>query len=273
MKIGLIGCGNMGHAIAERLKGEYEVWAFDKDKNKTQALHGVKVAANNTDLAKKVEVLILAVKPQDFDWMLRDIKGQAQDKLLITIAAGIATAHLEKILGPVRIVRGMPNIAARIGESVTCLAKGAHATESDLELAEQLFYHLGTVKAVEEKMMNAVTAISSCGLGYIFDFMYQESIDAGNIPEHIRHELMLRLERAAEAVGFNREDAAFLAANTTNCSISLIQKVKLPAQELAKQVASKGGATEAALEVIHKGGTWEEAALAALRRAEQLTRG
>ncbi|MFA4842762.1 MAG: pyrroline-5-carboxylate reductase [Candidatus Omnitrophota bacterium] len=273
MKIGIIGCGNMGQAILERLRAEHEVWVFDKDKNKTKELKGVKLASNNADLTQKNEVIIFAVKPQDFDWVLREIKGKVQDKLIISIAAGISAAHIEKALGAVRVIRVMPNIAARIGESVSCLAKGANASESDLELAGQLFYSLGTVRVVEEKMMNAVTAISGSGPGYVFDFMAQESINPQNFPQHLRHELMMRLERAARSIGFNHEDAAFLAANTVNSSINLIQKLNSPAGELAQQVASKGGTTEAGLEVLHKGGTWEEAAQAALRRAEKLARG
>lgn len=273
MKIGIIGYGNMGKAIAERLASEHEVIVFDKDKHKISGLKGIKAVASNADLVKLSEAIIIAVKPQDIDWMLRDLKHKAEGKLIISIAAGISTAHLEKILGKVRVIRVMPNIAAIIGESVSCLSRGANTSESDLETAEQIFYSLGTVKPVEEKMMNAVTAVSGSGPGYIFDFMHQEGIGPDNITPFQKKELVMRLERAAEAVGFSREDAVFLAANTVNSSISLIQKVKLPPDELAAQVASKGGTTEAGLEVLHKGGTWEEAAQAALKRAEKLARG
>ncbi len=273
MKIGIIGYGNMGRAIAGRLTAGHEVLVFDKDKHKISGLKGIKAAANIAELVKLSEAVIIAVKPQDIDWVLRDFKHKAEEKLIISIAAGISTAHIEKILAKARVIRVMPNIAAIIGESVSCLARGANTSESDLETAEQIFYALGTVKPVEEKMMNAVTAISGSGPGYIFDFMHQEGISHNSITPFQKKELIIRLEKAAEAVGFNHEDAVFLAVNTSNSSISLIQAIRLSPQELVKQVASKGGTTEAGLQVLHKGGTWEEAALAALRRAEKLARG
>jgi pyrroline-5-carboxylate reductase len=91
------------------------------------------------------------------------------------------------------------------------------------------------------------------------------------MPDHMYHDIIKRLERAAEAVGFNKEDATFLAAHTTNTAVSILKKLHLNPQELVKQVASKGGTTEAALVVLRKGGTWEEAAQAALKRARELS--
>lgn len=273
MKIGIIGYGNMGQAIFERIKSrDLQIWVFDKDKNKIKDLKGINLAERNTDLANKVDTVILAVKPQDFDAVLREIKNYVKGKLIISIAAGIATTYIEKAVGSVRVIRVMPNITAKIGESVSCLCKGANASDEDLDFAQQLFYYLGTTKVIDEEMMNAATAICGSGPGYIFNFLESNSIDPNNIPEHTRCDIIRRLEKAARAVGFGREDAIFLAANTANASISLIKKTKLPASELTKQVASRGGTTEAALEVLRKGGTWEEAAKAALKRAEQLAK-
>lgn len=273
MKIGIIGYGNMGRIIVERIKPlNYEVLVYDKDKFKTKGLSGIRALNKNSEVASLSDIIIIAVKPQDIDGALREIKNDVQDKLIISIAAGISTSYLEKALGNIRVIRTMPNIAAKIGESVTCLCKGAFVGEGDLELAQQIFYYLGTTKVIEEKLMNAATAISGSGPGYIFDFLNTESIDTNSVPEHIRHELMMRLEKAALAVGFDLEVASFLAANTVNSSLALIKKTKLSPAELRDQVASKGGTTEAGLEVLHKDGTWEEAALAALKRAEKLAK-
>jgi len=273
MKIGIIGFGNMGSAIARRIAGsDYEIWVSDKDKKKIGGLKSLHAAERNPDLVSKVEVVVIAVKPQDADWLFREIRPQVKGKLVISIAAGLGTAYIEKALPGARVVRAMPNIAATIGEAVTCISAGTSATEEDLEFAEQLFYAIGVVKKIEEAMINAATAISGSGPGYIFDFINTNSLTPQNIPEHLKHDLMLRLEKAAEAVGFKHQDAVFLAVNTVNSSISLMKTTKLPAAELIKQVASKGGTTEAALAVLHKGGTWEEAAQAALKRAKELAR-
>jgi len=120
--------------------------------------------------------------------------------------------------------------------------------------------------------MNAATAISGSGPGYVFYFIENNALDPKNIPEHSRHDMMRRLEKAAEALGFESEDASFLAANTVNASISLLKETGFKPEELRLQVSSKGGTTEAGLEVLRKGGSWEEAALFALKRAEELSK-
>lgn len=271
-KIGIIGYGNMGEAFTRQLKTKYQVYVFDKDRNKTKNVADIKVAKDNRDLVNKVEAVILAIKPQDFDGVLREIRNYVKEKLIISIAAGITTKYIEKVLGNIRIIRAMPNIGVKIGESVTCLSRGTNALDSDCEFAQELFYYLGITCWIEEKMMNPATAISGSGPAYIFDFIEANSIDVNNIPKASKHDIMKRLESAARAVGFNHEDAVFLAVSTTNSSINLIKKTKIMPGELRKQVTSKGGTTEAALEALHKTGSWEEAVRAALKRAEELSK-
>lgn len=271
--LGMIGYGNMGMAIAERLKADYALTVFDKDKDKLIAAKGVSVAKNISELLSKSDSLILAVKPQDFDPVLRELKGKVEDTLVISIAAGISTARIEKALGDVRLIRVMPNLGAKIGESVTCICKGRFADDSDLEFVDELFGRIGCTRNIDESMMDAATAISGSGPGYIFDYLDKEKIDPKNIPEHTRFTLRMRLEKAAEAVGFDREDAVYLATNTANACMIVVAKVGIPAAQLRDQVASKGGTTEAGLAVINKGGSWEEAAQAALKRAKELSKG
>jgi len=274
--IGVAGYGTMGQVIGQSLvlqEGEFNIHVFDKDKNKLDVLSDINVAKDIKDLVEKTDTVILAVKPQDSDHVLKEIKGRAGNKLIISIAAGISTKHIERLLGAVRVIRVMPNIGAKIGESVSCLCKGAFATDEDLELAQELFNCLGSTRIIDESMMNAATAISGSGPAYVFYFAENNSLDPENIPEHARHDMMRRLEKAAEELGFSTEDAAFLAANTVSASINLLHKTKLPAPELRKQVTSKGGTTEAALEILVKGGTWTDAAAAALKRAEKLAKG
>jgi len=274
--IGVAGYGTMGQLIGQSLvlqEGEFNIHVFDKDRNKLDVPSDINVAKDIKDLVEKADTVILAVKPQDSDRVLKEMKGRADNKLIISIAAGISTKHIERLLGAVRVIRVMPNIGAKIGESVSCLCKGAFATDQDLELAQELFNCLGSTRIIDESMMNAATAISGSGPAYVFYFAENNSLDPENIPEHARHDMMRRLEKAAEELGFSTEDAAFLAANTVSASINLLHKTKLPAPELRKQVTSKGGTTEAALEILVKGGTWTDAAAAALKRAEKLAKG
>jgi len=273
-KIGIIGLGNMGSVIALRLteeSGEYRIIAYDKDKNKT-GLSSLEIAKSLSSLAAGSDTIILAVKPQDIDHLLKELRSYAAGKLIISIAAGISTKYLEKTLGNARVVRAMPNIAVKIQESVTCLCKGSFATESDLDFSRELFSYLGTARNIDEGLMNAATAISGSGPGYIFFFIENNNMDFSNIPEHSRHDMMRRLEKAAEALGFPIEDASFLAVNTVNASLSLLKESGLKPEELRAQVTSKGGTTERGLEVLRRGGSWEEAALAAVKRAEELSK-
>lgn len=274
-RIGVIGLGNMGSVIAGKLTeipAEYSVFAYDKDKEKASEAGSIKIAKDIFSLVMSVDTIILAVKPQDIDHLLRELKSCIGNKMVISIAAGISTKHIERFLTNARVIRSMPNIAAKIGESVTCLCKGSFAQESDLEFAREIFYCLGTVLNINENMMDAATAISGSGPGYIFYFIENSAIDPKNIPEHSKHDMMKRLEKAAQALGFENEDASFLAANTVNASIGLLRETGMKPGELRIQVASKGGTTEAGLEILRRGGSWEEAALSALKRAGELAR-
>ncbi|MBL7130702.1 MAG: pyrroline-5-carboxylate reductase [Candidatus Omnitrophica bacterium] len=273
--IGIIGFGNMGSCLGERLKSkEHPIWTFDKDKKKTEKLSGINLADSNIDLVREVETIILAVKPQDFGATLDEIKNETEGKLVISIAAGITTGYIEKILGKVRVIRTMPNMPARIGRGITCLCKGQFATEKDSNFTRQLFENLGLILILEEDMINEATAVSGSGPGYVFDLIETKKIDINNKAalERFREEFTMLLIGAAIGIGFMPKDATKLAQATVDGSIALLKYSKLSAQELRKQITSKGGTTEAALEVLHRGGDLDEAVKAAVVQARQLAK-
>lgn len=275
--IGIIGFGNMGSCIASNLKSQadkYEIWVFDRDNIKITGLVGINLAKDNADLVDKSEVVILAVKPQELDSVMFEITGRVKDKLVISIVAGITTAYIEMHLAKARVVRVMPNMPSRVGEGLACLCKGRFSDDNDFLLAQKIFYCLGKTMRLEEKMMNAATVISGSGPAYFFDFIESKGFaSGGTIPGQIKKEFLDALEKAARSIGFNIAQAAFLASSTVSGSQSLLNKTGSTPAELKKQIASKGGTTEAALEVLHKGGLLEEAVKQALRRAEELSRG
>lgn len=273
--IGIIGFGNMGRAIAEQLKADYQIYCFDKDASKISGLLNMRAFSKVQELIKKVDVVLLAVKPQDFYALLNEIKPLIKDQLLISIAAGISTSFIEDIFGIVRVIRAMPNMPAKIGQGITCLSKGKFASEQDFDFSENLFVYLGETIRIEECLMNAATAISGSGPGYFYDLLESENIDINNanaVKEFARREFIPRLKQAAKAIGFKEEDADILAVSSGNGSVALLTKTKFSPAELKEQIASKGGTTEAALEVLHKGGSLEEAVKAALKRAEELSK-
>ncbi len=276
INIGIIGYGNMGQAIARQLKSAYKIYVFDKDKEKLSGLADIDTANDSVDLLSKVDVVILAVKPQDFSGILNEIKGDVKSKLIISIAAGITIKYIQSIIDIARLVRAMPNIAVTTGNGVTCLSKGDFVSEDELDFAENLFDYLGETIRIEENMMDAATAVSGSGPGFCYDMCEKRGLGAGNIDEikkFIRESFVPLLKSAAESVGFSPEEAEFLSANTGNGCNSLLVKTRLSVQELKNQVTSKGGTTEAGLEILHKGGSLEDAVKAALKRAKELSKG
>jgi pyrroline-5-carboxylate reductase len=272
MKIGIIGYGNMGSAKAERIKFEHEIFVFDKDRDKTRDLSGIKVALDNVHLVKNVDAVILAVKPQDFEDVLREIKDYVKEKLVISIAAGITTAYIEHILGPVRVIRAMPNLAARIGKAITCLCGGKFSTKADLDFAVSLFGHLGKTLVVNEEHMDAVTAISGSGPGFVCYLMEAKAVDPYNMTAEFKNELEKKLAQLSEKfIQLKHDSALILASSVASGTVSLLRETKLSPQELRMRVTSKGGTTEAGLEVLDKGGTLEEAIRAAIARAKELS--
>jgi pyrroline-5-carboxylate reductase len=276
--IGIIGFGNMGSCLAERIKAkDIKIWIFDKDKNKVAKLKGINIAKDNIDLVKKSNVLILAVKPQDFESVLDEINKKAKGKLIISIAAGITTGYIETHLedvGEIRVIRAMPNMPARIGRGITCLSKGRFAKDEDLDFAKEIFNKVGETLVLGEERMDAATAISGSGPGYFYDLLESQQIDINNEYEldKFKEGFILLLAGAAVNIGFSPAYAMALAKVTATGSMVLLKESKHAPAELKKQIASKGGTTEAALEVLHKGESLENAVKAALERAKQLSR-
>lgn len=269
-KIAIIGYGNMGSAIAERIKTKYSVVVFDKDINKTKNLSNTEVASDVVDLVKRTEVIILAVKPQDFDAVLDEIKNYTKDKLIISIGAGISTGYIEKILGEVKVIRAMPNIGTIVGQSTSYICKGKFAKEKDLRLSVNLFNSIGISFIFSEDLMNAATAVGGSGpgfWGYLFD---RQPVNKWE--EYKTNYFIPELTSAAISVGFDEKTARLTAHSVTTASISAAEALHLKPAELTKKVASKAGTTEAGLEVLEKGGSLTDAVRVAMRRAEELSK-
>lgn len=272
--IGIIGYGNMGSAIAGNIKGP--VLIFDQDKLKTKALIGaIKVASTAISLVEASDVIILAVKPQDLGLLLDMIKKSSvgTNKLFISIAAGVTSGYIEKSLGDARVIRAMPNVGAKIGKSMTCICKGNFATDQDLEIAREIFGNLGKVQDISEDLMDAATAISGSGPAYYFHLVGLYPEEYKNNHKAFHEDFISSLSKAAKGIGFDEKTAQFLSYWTIVYSDLLLKETGLNPEELKKQVMSKGGTTEAALEVLHRGGSLLDAAKAAVERAKALSRG
>lgn len=270
--IGIIGFGNMGSAIAECLKKHYPIVVFDQSRRKTKGLRGIAEAKNLESLICRSEVIILAVKPQNFPGLLKKIKHSLSNKLLISIAAGVSTSYIQSHLKLARVIRVMPNLPAKVGAAMSCLCKGRFAKRADLKLAEKIFKRLGKTLIVAEKMVDAVTAVSGSGPGYLYAFLESESLAKGKISSSLLFKFKTDFTTAAERVGFTKKQTVFLVEATIKGSLKLLNSSRLTAAQLRRQVTSKNGTTEAGLKVLARGGSLTKAVQAARARARQLTK-
>jgi len=262
--IGFIGSGNMAEAMINGVlkAGVYrpgKVYVSDVRAERVEYLrehYGVRTATDNADLASKVDVLILSVKPQNMKDALASIKGHVNgDVLVITIAAGIKTTLISSILGDVAIVRVMPNMPAWVDEAASVLYANEKA-RTKVEKARLILLSVGKVVVVEDEgLLDAVTAVSGSGPAYFFLLM-QEMITA------------------ATELGLSEEDAVSLVLQTAKGAALLAEKAAgegdTPAQ-LSARVATPNGTTEAAFKVFQARG-FHEMVLAALRRAAERSR-
>lgn len=260
----------MGAAIALRAKSEFDITVFDKDNQKLSQAIGVKVASDLKDLLNKSEVVILAIKPQDFVVALTEIKDNVKDKLIISIAAGKRTKDIEDILGAVRVIRVMPNIAAIVGKSVSYICRGTFATESDWNLAAKVFDLIGHTFIISEDLMHAATAVGGSGPGF-WGYL-ADKVTENERAKYESESFIPELTNAAVKIGLDKEMASLSAEFVVRGSSVTASALKITPLELAGRVASKRGTTEAGLEILKNGGTLTEAVEAAARRSEELSK-
>jgi pyrroline-5-carboxylate reductase len=130
--------------------------------------------------ARAGDTLVIAVKPQDMESLLDEIRpAVTPDKLIISVAAGITTAFIGgKLAGDVPVVRVMSNTPVLVDEAMSVISPGSHATEEHLRQAEQLLRPVGKVLRIPESQQDAATALSGSGPAYVY-FLVEAMVDAG----------------------------------------------------------------------------------------------
>jgi pyrroline-5-carboxylate reductase len=246
-KIAIIGGGNMGAALA---KGILQTkWATpdrimiaeplkERVEHLRGAAHGVKVSHSNTEASGWADVIVLSIKPQIMAHVLDEIKPTLKDsKLLISVAAGITTTHIEKkVGGSVPVVRAMPNIAAIVREAATAICRGKYATDKDIAIARHIFESVGIVVELDEEgLMDAVTGLSGTGPMYVF-------------------QILEGLSDAGVKVGLSRDMSNTLAVQTLIGSSKLIKETKEHPAKLKDLVTSPGGTAISALHSLERNG-------------------
>lgn len=240
MKILFLGGGNMANAlIGGMVKQGFaaaDIHVIDPGSEARQRLaesYGVSCHAAAGDAPVAPDVLVLAVKPQQMREAVAPLVGRLGNALVVSIAAGLGMAALARWLGDHRrIVRCMPNTPALVGAGITGLCALPEVDAAGRALADRVLRAVGsTVWIDDEAQMDGITALSGSGPAYVFLF-----IEA--------------LQQAADELGFSAEQGRQLAVETVRGAAALAAASNDPASLLRERVTSKGGTTEAALQVM-----------------------
>lgn len=263
-KLGIIGGGMMAENILRgilraRLFGPDRISVADLQAERLchlQDLFKVTTSRDNIAVAEKADIIILAVKPQNMNLLLKELQPlMEQPRLIISIAAGVRTRTLADGLGgKARIVRTMPNIGAKALASATAICTGPGATHDDLAAAKEIFEAIGSTVIVNEELMDAVTGLSGSGPAYFFLFL-EALADAG-----VRS-------------GLARQAAVKLAAQTCLGAAQLVLETGESPAVLKDQVTSPAGTTIEGLRVLETAGvrgTIINAVCAAVDRSKEL---
>ena len=262
--IGFIGAGNMATSLAGGMVAKgirpARIWMSDPSKDRLDEvaqLHRVHVSADNRDVLSRVDVLVLAVKPQMMQEVCENLRDLIADRqpLVISIAAGITVANLKSWLGETPVVRSMPNTPSLVQAGATGLFAAAGVSDEQKAMAKEILGSVGlTFWFAEEKELDAVTAVSGSGPAYFFL-------------------LMESLIEAAKAQGLDAGTARQMVLQTAWGAAQLAITSEAGPDVLRQQVTSPGGTTAAALNVFEEAGFREQvqAAVAAAReRSEEL---
>ncbi len=262
MKIGFIGAGNMATAIIGGLvrsgfeKKDIFVYDVFKEKLSTFANMGLSVSDSSLSLTKEADIIVLAVKPQQYGEVIEGISSEAtMDKTFVSIAAGITIDFVRRKLSiNAPVVRVMPNTPLLLGKGATALSPSDNVSDEVFGVVKGMFECSGVVEILPESLMNAVISVNGSSPAYIYLFA-KAVCDS------------------AEAQGIDREVAMKLFAKVLEGSAEMLRSSGDDPDTLIQKVSSKGGTTIAALERLYAHGFEEaidDAMKACTKRAEEL---
>lgn len=245
-KFGVIGAGNMGMAITEgAVRAGFftpqQVLLFNRSEEKRakNAAAGYAVTGDYTEVYQNCDTVVLGVKPQNFDELLPVLAANTPEEkpLLLSIAAGVTFAKMEKALGAdTAIIRIMPNTPLMIGEGASALVKNAAAKDGQLDFAVKLFGTMGvTAVFAGEQMLNEVIPYNGSFPAYVYAFA-----DA--------------MVQSAEQHGIGERQALELVCQTMIGSAKMLLAGGKSPAELIRAVCSPGGTTLEAMNVIETRG-------------------
>ncbi len=245
MKIGFIGCGNMASAMIGGIlkKGIYEKEEIivsnltEAGSRRSQEKLGVVTTLDNKEVVRSTKTVVLAVKPQFYEEVLKEVQEElTPDHLIVGIAPGKTLAWLEEKSGkPLKVVRMMPNTPALVGEGMTGFCANGRVTEEELTEIRTITESFGRSEMVPERLMDTVGAVSGSSPAYVFMF-----IEA--------------MADAAVAQGMTRKQAYSFASQAVLGSAKMVLETGMHPGELKDMVCSPAGTTIEGVRALEKAG-------------------
>lgn len=270
IKLGMVGGGVMGEALLSRLVAQKlyhpdHILVSEPQAHRRDVLvqkYGIQVTSDNRAAAAASDILILAIKPQVFDVVAKELAEDDGGRRLagetlpvvVSILAGVPLRQLELAFGGQPVIRAMPNTPATVGSGITAIASGKAVTNSHIEQVRAIFQAVGEVVEVPESLMDAVTGLSGSGPAYVA-IMIEALADGG------------------VAAGLPRAIAFKLALSTVLGTAQLLHQSEMHPAQLKDQVTSPGGTTIAGVTQLERAGFRSaliEAVQAASQRSQQL---
>jgi pyrroline-5-carboxylate reductase len=263
-KLGIIGAGKLGDALITGLlkKGEVQRDSIHASVGHEQSIPrvqeklGIQATVDNREVVRQSNIILIAVKPQNMDTVVREIAPVLNPKhLLITVAASVTTSFIEqRLTGDIPVVRAMPNTPCVLGAGMTVLSGGKFATQEHLQTAESIFRCVGETVFLDESLMDGVTGLSASGPAYLY----------------------VVIESLAEAgvkLGIPREVSTLLAAQTMLGAARMVLESKAHPALLKDMVTTPAGCTIDGLLELEEGKlrvTLIKAVVKAAERAREL---
>ncbi|WP_066195250.1 MULTISPECIES: pyrroline-5-carboxylate reductase [Gracilibacillus] len=255
--VGFLGAGSMAEAIisgmvANAVIPPEQIYVTNQSNRERleelQQKYDIQTTTSKQELVEKSDVVILAMKPKHIKEAAAELRDWlTEEKVIVSLLAGISTSFMEQQLASGNpVIRVMPNTSAMIGESATTIAAGQHVTEAQVALVEKLIQSIGTTTIIQEKDMDAFTAVA--GSGPAFYYFMVEAIEEFVVEQ-----------------GLDPETAKPLIQQTIKGVAEMLAVSEDSPEMLRKKITSPGGTTEAGLTTLADHG-FQEAILTCLEK-------
>ncbi len=241
MKIGFIGCGNMGSALARAISkvSETNIYIYDYDQDKSAILSKEICAqvCNNSKIASDCDFIFLGVKPNVLPSVIEAIKpslAMNTSGILVSMAAGVTLEKISGILGSYPTIRIMPNTPVAVAVGMISFCHNAAVTDDAIENFKTIMSEAGALMPIDEKLIDAATAVAGCGPAFVY--MFAEALADGGVE-----------------CGLPRNVSIQMAAQTIKGAAEMLLKTGKHPGQLKDDVCSPGGSTISGVHALENG--------------------